>query len=79
MPSRDIELYIYSKGPLSCSVCVLANATERAIQNAVNLENPAGTKHGWRVSRAKTFSGGQPHPKPCELDPENRKHYLMEC
>lgn len=72
----DIE--IYSRGMVHCSVCVPDDATNEQIEEATNAINPTGLDHGWRVDEAKTFASGLPNPNPCEAR-DGHKHVLMVC
>jgi len=73
-----VDVIIYSKGFVHCSVCALASLSVEEITRFVNKENPTGLTHGWSVSD-EPFKGGQPNPCPCDQEPETRKHYLFSC
>jgi hypothetical protein len=66
----------YSVGLVSASVCTdlpIEEATER-----LNDEHPTGIDSRWQPSDEPTFSGGQPQPCPCNIDP-SLTHYLFYC
>lgn len=69
----------YKVGLVSASICTnlsIEEATDR-----LNVEHPTGIASRWVWnSEAKTFAGGEPHPTPCERDPESgRRHLLFHC
>ncbi len=70
---------IYANGLLSCSVCAPKRFTAEEVEADVNAQSPAGTEHGWRISKDKAFASGAPNP--CEYnDPgSDRLHWLMDC
>jgi hypothetical protein len=73
------EISVYSDGIVHCSVCVPQKMERAEVERRVNIEHPAGTRNGWRISRRETFASGQPNPCSCEENTETRLHYLMEC
>ena len=70
---------IYKLGALSCSVCAPKGMSVSDVEAAVNRQRPAGTTHGWRVSKDTHFATGGPNPCPCNQNPDKRMHYLMDC
>lgn len=73
------KVTVYSMGPLSCSVCAPNDMTPKEVEADVNLNNPSGTMNGWKISTDSHFRQGKPNPCPCDQDPENRRHFLMDC
>ena len=72
------DITIYSKGPVSCSVCVPTSSTRQEIEDAVNAENPTGIDRKWHISSDATFKTGEKNPHQCEKD-AHRIHYLLNC
>lgn len=70
---------VYSSGICHCSVCVPKELTHEQIEEQVNLEHPTGINSKWRISKDKTFKGGEANPCACNYLPESNLHYLMEC
>lgn len=66
---------------LTVGVCAAAACTDMSDKEAVrrmNHDHPTGISSRWAISSSKTFSGGQPHPTPCE-QVRGRRHLLFEC
>lgn len=73
------EVVVYSQGFIACSVCAPAVLTREQVAAAVNVVNPTGVSSEWKVSSDTAFATGHPMPKPCEQEPEARRHWLLEC
>lgn len=69
----------YAVGICKASVCADKKLKPKEVEKIFNVMNPAGTRHGWKLSKDRHFSGGEPNPCPCDQHPETRKHYLFEC
>jgi hypothetical protein len=72
------DVNIYTWGLLNASVCVPADMNPAEVEKEVNLAIPTGIESRWEVSDAEHFSGGEPHPCPCEQVP-GRVHRLLTC
>jgi hypothetical protein len=72
------DVVVYSVGLVNASVCCPAEMPVDDVADAVNIAHPTGLSHGWVPSTETTFSGGEPHPCPCEHTPE-RVHRLFHC
>lgn len=70
---------IYGRGIVCCSVCVSNKMSRAAVEAAVNMKNPTGLDHGWKISADPTFRNGEPNPSPCALSPDTHLHYLLNC
>ena len=74
------EVQAIGVGLCSAGACIPRLGLSRSqVERAFNRQHPTGISSRWRLSKAKTFSTGQPQPGPCENDPQNRIHVLMEC
>lgn len=73
---NDVE--VYSLGLVNASVCAPGDMTREEIAYTVNQCDPTGIMSRWEISDAETFANGQPHPCPCEHNPD-RTHYLLTC
>jgi hypothetical protein len=71
----DERAACYRVGLCHASVCAVADATPEEITRAAG---PTGLDHGWQISEEPTFSGGEPNPCPCNVDP-SRQHWLLVC
>lgn len=76
MPQPSIVLY--AVGLCCCSVCVPIGMPDAEVERQANQIKPPGGTLRWRVSKAKTFATGEPHPCPC---PQRlgHEHRLMVC
>lgn len=72
-----MDIDIYSKGIVVCSVCVFSNLDRGKIEQLVNLENPTGIASHWTISK-ENFRTGEKNPHPCESH-QDRLHYLLNC
>jgi hypothetical protein len=70
---------IYASGICAMSVCALADATVEEIEAHANRETPTGIDSRWKIGTDATFADGTPHPGPCNLGGEKRKHHLLHC
>jgi hypothetical protein len=71
------DVVVYRNGPVRCSVCAPADLVQNEVEAAVNLQNPAGSSEGWKVSESE-FAHGEPNPCVCHVD-DARRHWLMSC
>lgn len=72
------ELQVYANGLVHCSICTNVKSKKR-IEELVNLKNPTGLNHKWKVDMTQHFATGQTNPCPCERKSTTHKHYLMVC
>lgn len=72
------KVFIYKKGPLSCSVCASENMTGDEVAAGVNKQYLCGTEHGWQISKDETFASGDPNPCQCN-EYSDRKHWFLDC
>jgi hypothetical protein len=72
---KDFEAY--SIGICNASVC--SSLTLEEITKRLNERYPTGIASQWTLSEDKQFHSGQPHPCPCEENPETHMHYLFHC
>lgn len=70
------DLTVYHEGLCYASVCT-SLTDEQA--DAMMATRPCGTTGGWRRSADTHFAGGEPHPAPCDRDPDTRRHLLYEA
>lgn len=73
-----MDITIYAKGLVACSVCAPENVTREAIERYVNEHNPTGIESKWKISKDKKFASGEPMPNKCETA-RDRLHYLLNC
>jgi hypothetical protein len=73
----DPDFTVYAHG--ICAVSVCTNLSPEEAEKRLNEELPTGIESKWKLSEDKTFAGGQPHPCPCDKNPETHKHYLFNC
>jgi hypothetical protein len=60
-------------------VCAIDNASDEAILEVCNKENPSGTTGGWqKVERKSTKNWPNIAPVPCD-DYPGRTHFLVSC
>lgn len=71
-----MEFEAYSVGICNASVCT--SLPVNAAEQRLNVEHPTGIGMKWKLSKDKTFAGGQPMPCDCRDYPGN-KHYLFHC
>jgi len=70
------SITVYLEGIFYASACTTLD--DEALDKAMGMR-PAGTSGGWKRSADTHFSGGQPNPCPCEVEPEIRRHVLFEA
>lgn len=70
------DFMVYGEGLLYASVCSSLPQEEVEARMAAR---PCGTSMGWTISEAEEFADGQSNPRPCDTDPETRKHYLFDA
>jgi len=70
---------IYRNGIVACSVCAKKDLSIKEITKQVNALNPTMSSSNWKLSKDKTFKGGEPNPCPCNEYPDNRVYYLFNC
>lgn len=75
----DKDMLVYASGLACMSVCVPNDWTREQVAEVANRMRPNGLPTDWQVSEAPQFAGGEPNPCPCNADPDNRTHYLVEC
>lgn len=68
---------IYSSGMCCCSVCADVAVSIEAITEAVNRDNPSGTKNGWSLAK-RDFALGDKNPCACN-EQKGKLHYLFSC
>lgn len=76
MKKEAIE--VYTIGLCSASVCASKDMLIEEVTRQLNLMHPTGVGP-WLLSGDETFSGGQPHPCPCNDKPQTHMHYLFHC
>lgn len=72
-------IVIYRAGVIHLSVCAPKDTPIEDILAEADKQHPTGLGHGWQISPAETFSGGEPNPCPCNSEPETREHRLLNC
>jgi hypothetical protein len=77
--AADDQVQLYAYGLVACSVCAPSNLTRDEVEKAVNVLHPTGIDSPWRISSNPRFHGGGEQPGPCNYEPAERTHYLMEC
>jgi hypothetical protein len=71
-----VEFEVYTSGLCYMSVCTnLADKT--AVEDHANATNPAGTRHGWKVTEP-FFRTGQTNPCACNNN-TGKYHWLLTC
>ena len=70
-------LNIYSVGIVHCSVCVPADWSKEAVENAVNNRMPSGVSP-WKISD-EDFSTGEKNGYQCECDGKPTRHWFLVC
>ncbi len=70
-------LNIYSVGIVHCSVCVPADWSKEAVENAVNNRMPSGVSP-WKISD-EDFYTGEKNGYQCECDGKPTRHWLLMC
>ena len=73
------KIDIYAEGFINLSVCAPKDMPVDKVTAAVNKERPSGGTYPWTLSENETFSGGEPHPCPCNDKPDTNIHYLFHC
>lgn len=73
------DVRVYKSSIFSCSVCAPAEMSGDAVVAEVNRIHPAGTERGWKKSDDATFATGQPNPCPCNNNPKERQHWLLDA
>lgn len=74
----DNQVWIYSAGIVSCSVCAPGGMERDVVARQVNTQLPTGIKSKWKVSDDTHFKAGEPMPCDCP-DMNGRKHWLLVC
>lgn len=72
------DTIVYTVGLVHVSACAAKDEPRDEVLATANRTHPTGLEHGWGFSEDATFSGGEPNPCPCEMDPD-RLHYLLVC
>ena len=67
----------YSEGLCHASVCAPKDLPTTEIVKWANETRPTGVTP-WEVSD-EAFSTGQPNGCPCNMNPEERRHWLLVC
>lgn len=62
-------------GLCHAQLCAPADATDAALLEVANRDNPSGTKAGW----TRVIRDGEGDPVPCADDPLTRRHFLVRC
>lgn len=73
-----MEFKIYSKGPVSMSVCASKELSKEEVEKRANEENPTGIESNWKTSENK-FESGEDNPCLCNTSPKTHLHYLLNC
>ena len=72
----ETDFYILAWGLVATTICTSLNRRDATAR--LNREMPTGISSRWRISRAKTFATGEPHPGQCETFPTHT-HFLFHC
>lgn len=69
------DFEVYRMGLCYSSVCS-SLGDEETVRRMQSL--PAGTTHGYQLSKKENFTTGETNSYPCEQRPKTHKHYLFE-
>ena len=69
----DVNPEVLKVGLVSAHVCVPGEWTNQQVEDFVNMHNPTGLDHGWRVHKTK-----DPERVPCE-DRCSYVHVVLVC
>lgn len=80
METLESERIYCIAGPGICavSVCAPKDTPRDEIEAWVNQESPTGISSPWAISE-DDFASGESNPCPCDQQPEERLHYLLNC
>lgn len=77
------DVWIYAKGPLSCSVCAPAEMGREEVEDAVNSQHPCGPVGStlrWRVADDEFFKDGTtPNGGIVDCDKGHTRHWFLDC
>lgn len=75
---EEERIYIGSPGIVALSVCAPKDVARERVEEWANTESPTGISSRWAISD-DAFADGSANPCPCDLTPETRLHYLLNC
>jgi hypothetical protein len=73
------EVVLYDVGLVHCSVCAAVTVPPDEVALRVNMLHPAGGGSLWHISKDDKFADGMQHPRPCDQEPDDRRHWLLDC
>lgn len=77
---RVMEVEVYSRGIVHCSVCAPPEMSGDEVASHVEYATPAGTDLGWQVSKDATFSDGVTlNGGIVECHNGKTRHWLLDC